>query len=254
MEQLMSLNRRFRWPRASTAPFLALLVQLLIGCRSGDRSSASVPSNASGRVTGTVHWNGPIPSRRVLDLSGCPDCARTRTTPLLSENVVVNPNRTIESAFALLDFDATVAPPSASVRLESVQCRYQPHVLGVQVGQPLEICNADSSLENVHLLTEASDEINFALPKGRTKMLRFEQPEPDFIHVKSDVHPWMSGWLAVLPHPYFAVTGDDGVYTIENVPPGTYTLVLRHPTLGQKRATVTLIAGSTTTQDFTLEP
>ena len=60
------------------------------------------------------------------------------------------------------------------------------------------------------------------------------------IKFKCDVHPWMTGYVAVTDHPFFAVTGDDGSFTIPSVPAGTYTIEAWHEKLGAKTASVTL--------------
>ena len=53
---------------------------------------------------------------------------------------------------------------------------------------------------------------------------------------KCDVHPWMTGYVAVTDHPFFAVTGDDGSFTIPNVPAGTYTIEAWHERFGTPTA------------------
>ncbi len=61
--------------------------------------------------------------------------------------------------------------------------------------------------------------------------------------LKCDVHFWMVSYLHVLTHPFFAVTGDDGSFTIPNLPPGTYTIEAWHEKLGAQTQTVTVQAG-----------
>ena len=52
------------------------------------------------------------------------------------------------------------------------------------------------------------------------------------IRVKCNVHSWMRSWVAVMEHPYFAVSGDDGTFSMSNVPPGEYAVEAWHETLG----------------------
>jgi hypothetical protein len=75
----------------------------------------------------------------------------------------------------------------------------------------------------------------------------------DWIKFKCDMHPWMNAWCAVRTHPFFAVTGTDGTFTINNVPAGTHKLVMKHETLGEQSVSVTVEAGKATTQEFTLK-
>jgi len=61
--------------------------------------------------------------------------------------------------------------------------------------------------------------------------LTFDAPEK-FLRFKCDVHPWMFAYVCVVDHPYFSVSGEDGTFKIENVPPGKYTLEATHRKVG----------------------
>ena len=89
------------------------------------------------------------------------------------------------------------------------------------------------------------------MPDFRKEMeVVFNKPEPMF-QVQCDVHPWMKAWIAVLSHPFFAVTGLNGQFEIKNVPAGTYELEAWHERLASKTATVTVTDNSTQKIDFT---
>ena len=122
------------------------------------------------------------------------------------------------------------------------------------VGQELEIRNSDATLHNVHALPTASKPFNNAMPmKGMTIKRKFTAPEV-MVRVKCDVHPWMAAYIGVLPHPFFAVSGEDGAFTIANVPPGTYTIEAWHEKMGTQTASVTVADGAAATADFTFKP
>jgi hypothetical protein len=71
------------------------------------------------------------------------------------------------------------------------------------------------------------------------------------IPVKCDVHPWMQSYLSVLPHPYFAVTGADGSFTIEGVPAGSHEVEAWHEILGTQSGQVTVEAGGAASLSLT---
>src|SRR5438034_138820 len=73
---------------------------------------------------------------------------------------------------------------------------------------------------------------------------KFEKPE--FVKVTCDVHSWMLGWVAVMPHPYFGVTDGSGVAKIENAPAGKQTIEVWHETLGKATKDVDVKPGQTT--------
>jgi len=79
-----------------------------------------------------------------------------------------------------------------------------------------------------------------------------EENDPP-IAVKCNVHPWMRSYIAVSNNPYFAVTGDDGSFTIKGLPPGSYTLTAWHEKYGKKDMPVTVAAKDSKTVDFSYD-
>ena len=88
------------------------------------------------------------------------------------------------------------------------------------------------------------------MPAPGTRYTRtFEKPE--IVPFKCDVHPWMRAWVAVVPHPFFAVTSPDGRYEIRGLPAGTYTVEAWHEKLPAQTFTVTVGDGATASRDVT---
>ena len=73
------------------------------------------------------------------------------------------------------------------------------------------------------------------------------------VKVKCDVHGWMSSYLGVVPHPFFAVTGDDGSFELKGLPPGEYTVEAWHEVYGTKTAEVTVADRDAQEITFTFE-
>jgi plastocyanin len=129
--------------------------------------------------------------------------------------------------------------PTEPVKMTQKGCHYVPHVLGVRVGQPLQIVNADNTMHNVHGLPKTNQEFNFSQPVPMASTVTFTAKEV-MIPFKCDVHSWMHSYIGVLDHPYFAVTGDGGKFDLRTVPAGTYTVEAWHEKLGTQTQTVTL--------------
>jgi hypothetical protein len=122
--------------------------------------------------------------------------------------------------------------------------------MGIRVGQPYKILNSDALPHNVHTLPKTNKPFNRAMPAALKEVTTtFDKEEPIF-HVKCDVHPWMSAYIGVYNHPFFAVTGTDGKFTISGLDPGTYELTAWHERLGTQTATVTVGANDKKSQDF----
>ena len=149
-------------------------------------------------------------------------------------------------------------PPKTPAVLDQVGCMYTPHVVAVMVGQTLEVRNSDATLHNVMASPRVNPAFNFGQASAGSKNeLVFKGAELK-INVKCFMHPWMSGYIHVLEHPFFAVTGEDGTFTIKGLPPGEYEIsVLHEASLIQPTpatATVSVAAGETKKDvDFTYE-
>ena len=129
-------------------------------------------------------------------------------------------------------------------------CQYKPHVLALQVGQPLKVLNSDGVLHNVHALPKTNGQFNMAMPGTRKDAEHtFEKAEGAF-QVKCDVHPWMTAYVSIFDHPFFGVTKDDGKFKLADLPAGTYEIEAWHEKLGSKVEKITVADGESKTVDF----
>jgi plastocyanin len=144
----------------------------------------------------------------------------------------------------------TWPPPKTPVVLDQKGCVYEPHVMGIMVGQAYRILNSDGILHNVHALPKINQGFNRPMPATvKEASAKFDKPEAMF-HIKCDVHPWMSAYVGAFTHPFFSVTGTDGKFTISGLDPGTYELTAWHERLGTQTASVTVGANETKAQNF----
>jgi plastocyanin len=124
----------------------------------------------------------------------------------------------------------TFAPPAEHVTIDQANRVFQPHVLPILVGSTVDFLNSDPYGHNVFTPDACADKFNLGtFPKGERKSHTFRKE--CFATMLCIVHPEMEGFVAVLPTPYFAVTGADGSYDIRDVPDGSYTLKVWHPKL-----------------------
>jgi hypothetical protein len=130
---------------------------------------------------------------------------------------------------------------------------YKPHVVGIQVGQTLDIVNGDDTLHNIHAVPTANGEFNKAQQfKGFRNQHVFSTMEV-MVPFKCDVHRWMSAYVGVVDHPFFAVTGNGGTFSLEGLPPGTYTIEAVHEKYGRQTQSVTLESKGTQDIAFTFK-
>ncbi|HEU4403133.1 MAG TPA: DUF2012 domain-containing protein, partial [Candidatus Polarisedimenticolia bacterium] len=140
-------------------------------------------------------------------------------------------------------------PPGEKPAIDQHGCWFIPHVQVVPAGVSMDIVNSDGILHNIHTFPKNNAPINMAQPKFK-KVMTHTFETPDIVRVVCDVHSWMKAWIIVAAHPYYAVTGEDGSFALQDVPPGTYTVTVWHETLGTKQQTVTVTAGATVEAAF----
>ncbi len=212
-------------------------------------STGAAQPKAAGTIAGTVSWKGAAPARAPLDRKTDPVCAKTAR---LNEDIVVTDGKLRDVHVRLkLGSAGTHAAPGTAAVMAQTECMYSPRVLGVVAGQKVEILNGDPTFHNVR--GNLGTKILFNLPHmaGGAPLSRGDLGKAgDVVAMRCDVHPWMAAWIVIRDHSYFAVTGDDGAFTLANVPPGSYTLEAWHPTLGLKTAKVKVKKGKTAKASF----
>lgn len=211
---------------------------------------------AAATVSGKASFNGTAPARRTIKMSADPVCDKANPGGRQGEAMAISSNGAIANVFVYVKegVSGEHETPKAPVTIDQSGCMYSPRVIGAQVGQPIEIINSDATLHNVHALPKASKQFNSAMPmKGMKIKKRFTAPEI-MVRVKCDVHPWMASYVGVLEHPFYAVTGADGSYSISGLSAGTYTLEAWHERLGTQTSTVTVADGAAASADFSFSP
>lgn len=206
----------------------------------------------AGDLTGKINFKGDIPKAMRLRMNADPVCVREHKGDAVSEDVVVNKNGTLKNVLVYVKdglggkkFD----PPKTKAVFDQDGCTYVPHVMGIQVGQVLEVVNSDPTLHNVHSLSKANPQFNFAQPiRGMKTTKTFDKPET--FKVKCEVHNWMSAYIGVFAHPYFAVSGDDGSFIIKGLPAGEYTIEAWHEKYGTQTVKVSVPATGSKSIDF----
>ena len=220
------------------------------GGRIDDAEIAPAPARTGGgTITGHVAVKGKVPGNQIIRMGMDPVCARLnagKTT--VQEVVAASADGSLANVFVSLQGSFPAAPvPAEPVTIDQRGCVYFPRVVGAQVGQLVQVRNSDEVLHNVHSNpARVGNAFNFSQPKaGIVQELRLKEPEI-MLRVACDVHRWMTAFLGVVSHPYFATSGAGGAFTIANVPAGTYTLQSWHELFGVLTQTVRVTDAATT--------
>ena len=229
-------------------PFGFLGLAVLVGSALALRAAPSPPA---GTISGKVTFTGTPPKMKPIDMAKEPNCAKEHATaPVLTENVVTGPGNSLRWVVVYISAgDQGSTPGTETVRLDQKGCQYIPHVIVLQPNQPLDIYNNDPHSHNIHPLAKLNPEWNRSQPAGAPPIhTKWEQPE--FIPVKCNVHPWMHGWHAVLATSHYAITGEDGSFSIKGLPPGKYTVTAWHEQFGTQSEDVTVGGDETKAVNF----
>jgi len=234
--------------------FAVLIMSLAISVACGDSTTPppaapagpSVDSATAGTITAVVRFEGTPPAPDMITLTGDPKCVSENGAPQRAdERIAVGENQALQNVFVYVkdglgSFGFPI--PTEPVVLDQDKCRYTPRVVGVRVGQPLQVRNSDPLMHNVRSNGVINQAFNKSTPiEGMSFNHTFATKEV-MVPFKCDVHGWMSAYVAVLDHPYFGTTAPDGKVVLGNLPPGTYTIEAWHELLGTKTQQVTIAA------------
>lgn len=185
-----------------------------------------------GTITGVVRLQGEVPKAIALDVTKDNDwCGRRKVSPRL----VVGKNGAVKNAVISLDIvQGKSFEPARKFVLNQHKCEYEPHIMLLPPGSDLEIVNSDPILHNVHAYSpdaEPKTIFNIAQPvKGFRFPIRQNllASAGSYIATCDAGHPWMSAYIVVPKHPYYAVTDAEGKFVLSDVPPGSYTITMWH--------------------------
>ena len=221
-------------------------------------------SGAKGTVTGVITFNGTPPAPKKIDASADPVCGQ-RNPNLETEETVVKDGK-LANVFVYIKDGTTTGgkklgdfkwdPPATAVQLDQNGCHYRPHVLGLQTNQKLSISNSDPTQHNIHPTPANNPEWNQSQPNGAPPIEKTFARSEVVIPVKCNQHPWMKAYIGVIKTPFFAVTAEDGSFTLKDVPAGKYTIAAWREggaKGSEKTISVTVEANGSVKADFTFD-
>jgi plastocyanin len=177
-----------------------------------------------GTISGTVLFKGAVPPKKATgkDVDVChadtPDPSIIATDGKLA-NVVVYLKK-VKKGKAFTDAQKAVVSDQKA-------CIFVPHVALVAEKGKVEFKNSDAKLHNVKVNSIRNGNFNEGVDPHKSLTKAFNKGH-DAIKVSCSVHEWMSSWVIVMPHPYYAVTAADGSFKLENVPAGKYKVIVWH--------------------------
>lgn len=189
-------------------------------------------------IKGKVVFVGTVPPPKKLDITiDQYVCGTTKD----SGDLLLSPQKELRNAVVWVENPPANAQSAAlpeKVEMDQNGCVFIPRVLVVPAGGTVDFLNSDRLLHNLHATPKLNASFNRTQPKSRTIPITFDKPE--IVRVGCELHSWMTGWVVVAAHPFYAITGADGQFSFDNLPPGQYKLQVWHERLGTVPASVTV--------------
>jgi hypothetical protein len=245
---------------ALTLPLVALLAAACGGGTGGGEPEAgsastgaaapaasSVDPSTAGNVAGRVTFTGTPQAATAIDMSGEPECAAKHGgAGTTTDQAVVGPDGGLANVFVYVKegLSGQTFPTPQPVVLDQVGCVYEPHVLGLQVGQTMTIRNSDGLLHNINASPKVNRPFNVSQPVVMDTNRTFTAAEV-MIPVRCDVHGWMHAYVGILDHPYHSVSASNGSFSLATLPPGDYVVEAWHEVYGTLTQNVTVATGAT---------
>jgi hypothetical protein len=196
-----------------------------------------VPVADGGTIKGKVVYQGSVPTKKIVPTKDQATCGQVRDEP----EIVVGPDKGVKDAVVYLkgvQKGKALEKPAEKPTIDNVKCMFEPRVQAVPLGT-IVVVNSDPVMHNTHAFHGKQTIFNVALPMKGQKVER-PMNKPGINRVECDTHGWMLGWVYAAEHPYYAVTQKDGAFTIADVPPGSYTLVVWQEYAGENEMPVTV--------------
>lgn len=234
---------------------LASIISIWLPVMAGAAGYEVVAVTNGGSVSGKVSYTGEDPAPKVYTISKNTDvCGTTQNIDFVKVN-----NGALTDVVVYLDKVKSGKPfKVAEGHVDQHKCRFEPFFSVMANQNNLEVKNSDSVAHNIHGYE--------LLGANKRTAFNVNQPDKDSVlkkkvklrrgtamKIECDQHDFMHGFVFVAKSPYYAVVGADGSFTIDDIPPGTYTIKAWHGTLGEQKDTVEVGAGGKATTNFNYE-
>lgn len=211
-------------------------------------------SEKSFPVKGIVSFEGEAPAGKKLNLPS--GCQKPGAGDVYSNEVIVNSGK-LQNVLITINASHIKGPftdvPSQEVIMDQRGCMYHPRLAVARVGQKVTFINSDPVFHNVRSVTKENEKFNVGMPKKNQRETKiFNKPEM-FLQAKCSVHPWMGAYVAVLDHPFHAISNEKGEFSLPNLPAGEYTVEAWHEVFGKQSQVVNVSVDGSSDIKFTFK-
>jgi len=206
-----------------------------------------------GSVGGTITLSGPIAKLPVRKIGKDPQVCGTAARE--SQKLIVNKTGGLKNALVIVEGvkrGKAMADATQNAEIDQNKCEYIPHLQVMALNSEISLRNSDPILHNIQFFQGDNSLFNIAQPvQGQVTKRKIDKAGT--LYVECAVHGWMQGNVVVVDNPYYAVTDENGKFSIADLPPGKYQVKIWHEYAGEVRREVTVSAKTTTALEADLK-
>ena len=182
-----------------------------------------------GNLKGKFVFDGPAPTPVKLTIDK--DIEVCGKHNLATEDLVVGADGGLANVIVYLRTKGAKEHPDfaagadAKAEFDNKNCRFEPHVMAMRTAQTLMLKNSDPVAHNSNVQQLDGGGINPLIPPSGAAEHKFFNEQPVPVTVSCNIHPWMKGFILPRKSPYFAVSGKDGSFEINDLPTGALEFV-----------------------------
>jgi len=234
---------------------LAVALALPISAQAGKYKEVEVSDG--GTITGKLSFTGKDPAPKVYKISKDNDVCGTGNREI--DFVRVNDGALTDAVVYLKKVKEGKAFPAdmSDSKIDQKGCEFKPFLQIMKNNSDWAAVNDDPVLHNIHtyeIMGRAKKTVfNVSQPKPGTVTKLVKLKRGDAMKIECDAHDFMHGFVFSAKNPYAVIVGEDGTYTIDNVPAGKYKIIAWHGVLKNQKGKVEVKAGETATVDFSFK-
>ncbi len=215
-------------------------------------------------VRGVVMFRGTVPPPKEFELRRYPDqvfCGALSdgNGRRFLREVTVGQGGGLKDVVVVIEGVQSGKPFTfTDAKVEAVICQFLPFVTVVSDKRQLTVMNRDPVSHDIQGYAYDHSGVDIVLHRpsltatGTTDVVNLVKGRKIFT-MQCGMHPYMQNWGYAIDNPYYAVTGENGTFVIDDLPAGTYRVKAWHPVLGTREQDVIVEPKGTATIDFVFE-
>ncbi len=214
-----------------------------------------------GSFTGRVTLSGKVPRPRFFPLIASPNlkyCNRISDGQghrILFDFTVSESRGLKDTLVKIIGIEKGKPFPSKIQKIVMNRCHTPKYIIGARNGETLLLENTDPIRHEIVAYEFTNRGVNQRSHRpvdAKTSQARdiFVKNNTEKFLIKCNLHPFLQSRGVIVDNPYYAITDEEGHFTIKNIPPGNYKVIVWHPFIPNLHGTIKIEPESQSTVNF----